>query len=99
MPSGLTRGAARRKAQAYGVRVPFGIAAGAFRAASPGHVLQTLIGAVVYHFASGEFGEGLTGAPLFSSDAVRRRKDEVKQLLLCGLSAPPAPASPQGDRS
>jgi len=76
-----------------------GIEAGAFRAASPGHVLQTLIGAIVYHFASGEFGEGLTGAPLFSSDAVRRRKDEVKQLLLCGLSAPPAPASPQGGRS
>jgi AcrR family transcriptional regulator len=70
-----------------------GVEAGAFRAASPGHVLQTLIGAVVYHFASGEFGEGVIGAPLFSRDAVRRRKDEVKQLLLSGLSAPPAPAS------
>jgi AcrR family transcriptional regulator len=76
-----------------------GIEAGAFRPASPGHVLQTLIGAVVYHFASGEFGEGVIGAPLFSRDAVRRRKDEVKQLLFGGLSAPPAPASPQGGRS
>ena len=69
-----------------------GIEAGAFRSASPGHVLQTLIGAVVYHFASGEFGEGVIGAPLFSQSAVRRRKDEVKQLLLRGISAPPAPA-------
>ena len=76
-----------------------GVETGAFRAASPGHVLQTLIGAVVYHFASGEFGEGVTGGPLFSRDAVRRRKEEVKQLLLRGLAAPPAPASPQGDPS
>jgi TetR/AcrR family transcriptional regulator len=69
---------------------------GAFRAAAPGHVLQTLIGAIVYHFASGEFGEGVTGAPLFASDAVRRRKEEVKQLLFRGISAPPAPASHEG---
>jgi AcrR family transcriptional regulator len=69
---------------------------GAFRAAAPGHVLQTLIGAIVYHFASGEFGEGVTGAPLFASDAVRRRKEEVKQLLFRGISAPPAPAPSQG---
>lgn len=75
-----------------------GIGAGAFRPASPGQVLQTLIGAVVYHFASGEFGEELTGAPLFSSDAVRRRKDEVKQLLLRGLAPDPAPAGYGGRR-
>jgi AcrR family transcriptional regulator len=76
-----------------------GIESGAFRSASPGHVLQTLIGAVVYHFASGEFGEGMIGAPLFSKGAVRRRKDEVKQLLLRGLSASPAPALPTGGPS
>jgi TetR/AcrR family transcriptional regulator len=74
-----------------------GIEAGAFRRdAEPGQVLQTLIGAVVYHFASGELGEGLTGAPLFSSDAVRRRKDEIRNMLLCGLSAPRGPANDQG---
>jgi TetR/AcrR family transcriptional regulator len=74
-----------------------GIDAGAFRRdAEPGQVLQTLIGAVVYHFASGELGEGLTGAPLFSSDAVRRRKDEIRNMLLCGLSAPRGPANDQG---
>ena len=74
-----------------------GIEAGAFRRdAEPGQVLQTLIGAVVYHFASGDLGEGLTGAPLFSSDAVRRRKDEIRNMLLCGLSAPRGPANDQG---
>lgn len=74
-----------------------GIEAGAFRRdAEPGQVLQTLIGAVVYHFASGELGEGLTGAPLFSSDAVRRRKDEIRNMLLCGLSAPRGLANDQG---
>lgn len=73
-----------------------GVETGVFRSASPGHVLQTLIGAVVYHFASGEFGEGVIGTPLFSKDAVRRRKDEVKQLLLRGISAPETPAIPTG---
>jgi TetR/AcrR family transcriptional regulator len=73
-----------------------GIAAGDFRDAEPGQVLQTLIGAVVYHFASGELGEGLTGAPLFSSDAVRRRKEEIRNMLLCGLAAPRRPATDQG---
>lgn len=76
-----------------------GVAAGAFRAASPGHVLQTLIGATVYHFASGEFGEGVTGAPLFSREAVRLRKEELKQMLRSGLAAPQAPASVQGGTS
>ena len=64
-----------------------GIASGAFRSASPGHVLQTLIGATVYHFASGEFGEQLIGSPLLSAEAVRRRKEEVKSLLHHGLAA------------
>jgi len=70
-----------------------GVETGAFRPASPSQVLQTLIGAVVYHFASGEFGEELTGGPLFARDAVRRRKDEVKQMLRRGLAPDPAPAS------
>ena len=36
------------------------------RRASP-HTLQTLIGATVYHFASGEFGDEMIGRPLFSA--------------------------------
>ena len=50
--------------------------------------VQTLIGATVYHFASGEFGEAVLGGPLFSAEAVARRKREVKALLLHGLAAP-----------
>jgi TetR/AcrR family transcriptional regulator len=64
-----------------------GMEAGAFRHASAAHTVQTLIGATVYHFASGEFGEGLLGGPLLSAEAVRRRKAEVKEFLHDGLRA------------
>lgn len=74
-----------------------GVRAGAFRELSARHMVQTLIGATVYHFASGEFGEVLLGRPLLSSEAVRRRKDEVKALLHHGLAASAAPA-PGGSR-
>ena len=62
-----------------------GVESGVFRNASPPHMLQTLIGATVYHFASGEIGEDVLGAPLFSADAVRRRKTEIAALLREGL--------------
>jgi TetR/AcrR family transcriptional regulator len=62
-----------------------GIGSGAFRPLSVPDALQTLIGATVYHFASGDFGEELLGRPLFSAEAVRRRKHEVKALLRQGI--------------
>jgi AcrR family transcriptional regulator len=65
-----------------------GIARGAFRAVSVPDTIQTLIGATVYHFASGEFGEGLIGGPLLSAEAVRRRKAELRALLRHGLAVP-----------
>ena len=52
--------------------------------------LQTLIGASVYHFASGEIGEGILGRPLFSAESVARRKRELVELLRRGLAAEPA---------
>jgi TetR/AcrR family transcriptional regulator len=64
-----------------------GVESGEFRQASTAHTLQTLIGATVYHFASGEFGEQLLGGPLLSAEAVRRRKAEVKAFLQSGLAA------------
>lgn len=67
-----------------------GAAAGSLRRASPAHTIQTLIGAVVYHFASGEFGEELLGGPLLSADAVRRRKEELRAFIHHGLAAPAA---------
>ena len=67
-----------------------GEAAGAFRQTAGAHTVQTLIGATVYHFASGEFGEELLGGPLLSADAVRQRKAEVKAFFHHGLAAPAA---------
>lgn len=66
-----------------------GIESGAFRAVSVSHTIQTLIGATVYHFASGELGEDLLGRPLLSADAVRSRKQELKSLLHRGLLTAP----------
>ncbi len=63
-----------------------GVAAGEFRPVSAAHTIQTLVGATVFHFASGEFGEGLIGHPLLSAEAVRRRREEVKNLLHQGLA-------------
>jgi AcrR family transcriptional regulator len=67
-----------------------GVEQGVFRRVSAAHTLQTLIGATVYHFASGELGENLLGRPLLSSEAVRRRKQELRELLHSGLAAAPA---------
>ena len=64
-----------------------GIDEGAFRPVSTPHTVQTLIGATVYHFASGELGENLLGRPLLSSEAVSRRKEEFRNLLHVGLAA------------
>jgi TetR/AcrR family transcriptional regulator len=62
-----------------------GVTSGAFRNVSIPDSVQTLIGATVYHFASGEFGENLLGGPLDSSAAVRRRKTELVRMLQNGL--------------
>jgi AcrR family transcriptional regulator len=61
---------------------------GAFRPVSVPHMLQSLIGLTIYHFASGELGEDVIGRPLLSAEAVRERKHEVRQLLHHGLTAP-----------
>jgi AcrR family transcriptional regulator len=68
-----------------------GVESGELRAAHAAEAVQTLIGATVYHFASGEFGEALLGGPLYSAEAVARRKREVKELFLHGLEARSAP--------
>jgi len=62
-----------------------GMASGEFRHASIPHTLQSLIGLIVYHFASGDFGTELTGRPLFAPTEVRRRLEEIKSLLHHGL--------------
>lgn len=64
-----------------------GVDGGWFRPVSVPHTMQTLIGATVYHFASGELGDEMLGRPLFSAEAVRTCKDELRELLRSGLVA------------
>ena len=73
-----------------------GVASGAFREVSDAHTVQTLIGATVYHFASGELGESVLGEPLLASASVAARKRELCELLRCGLarSRPVVPHPP-----
>lgn len=74
-----------------------GVERGELRQVSVPDTIQTLIGATIYHFASGELGDGLLGQPLLSAEAVRRRRNEVKQLLRAGLA--PAASAPTGGTS
>jgi len=62
-----------------------GVVDGSFRPVSVPHTLQTLVGTTVYHFASGEFGDELLGRPIFSAEAVRARREEVRAFVHFGL--------------
>jgi len=62
-----------------------GMTGGALRAANIPHTLQSLIGLIIYHFASGDFGTELLGRPAFAPAEVKRRKDEIRALLHHGL--------------
>lgn len=88
----------RRIVGAGGRLLREGMTAGEFRLASVPHTLQTLIGATVFHFASGEFGDEMIGRPIFSATEVRRRKSEVKALMRHGLAASTAPKRSRRNR-
>lgn len=62
-----------------------GMSRGELRAANMQHTLQSLIGMIVYHFASGEFGDEIIGHSIFERREVERRKQEVKAFLHHGL--------------
>lgn len=66
-----------------------GMEQGIFRLTSIPHTLQSLVGLLVYHFASGEFGETLLQQSLFAPAAVRKRREAVKALLYEGILARP----------
>ena len=71
-----------------------GIASGEFRDVSVEDTTQTMIGAAVFHFASGEFGEELFGGrSLFAAEAVARRRRELREFFLCALVRRPGAAS------
>lgn len=64
-----------------------GIASGELRPVSVPHTLQTLIGMTVFHFATGDFGDDVLGAPLYSAAEVRRRKEHVVNFMARALRA------------
>jgi len=64
-----------------------GIAAGTFRAVSIGDAISSVVGAVVFHFASGDLGEALIGESIFSAEAVDRRRRELSEFIRRGLIA------------
>ncbi len=66
-----------------------GVADGSFRPVSVPHTVQTLVGTCVYPFASGEFGDELLGRPIFSAEAVRARREEVRAFVHFGLARQP----------
>lgn len=62
-----------------------GVDEGWLRPLSVPHTVQTLIGATIYHFASGEVGEAVLGRSPFSAEEVSRRKRELIALLRHGI--------------
>lgn len=64
-----------------------GMSAGLFRATNVQHLLLSLIGIVVFPFASAEFGAEVLGKDIFDAAEVRRRKREVRDLLRYGVVA------------
>ena len=64
-----------------------GIEAGVFRAVSIGDTILSVIGAVIFHFASGDLGEALIGDPIFSGSAIERRRRELSEFIRRGLLA------------
>jgi len=66
-----------------------GMEEGELRRAPVQHTVQTLIGMTVFHFATGEFGEELFGAPLYSAAEIRQRKDHVIDFIERALRATP----------
>jgi|SRR5580765_2578212 len=64
-----------------------GMGSGVFRAAHVQHTLLSLVGIMVFPFASGEFGAEVLGRDIFDPAEVRRRKREVRELVRFGLVA------------
>lgn len=58
---------------------------GRFRKVPTDQVIQSMIGMVVYHFASGRFGQSLFGASVFEPEQVEARKAHLRLMLTAML--------------
>jgi AcrR family transcriptional regulator len=74
-----------RMVASVGTLLREGMSTGQLRAASVKHLLLTLVGLIVFPFASGEFGREVLGKDVFDAAEVRRRKRELRDLLRFGL--------------
>ena len=60
-----------------------GVDAGAFVEQSARHTFQSLLGAIVFHYASGGFGAAVLGVDdLFTGRTIAWRREEARRLLL-----------------
>ncbi|MEW6775835.1 MAG: TetR/AcrR family transcriptional regulator [Bdellovibrionota bacterium] len=62
-----------------------GTNAGVFRPQHIGHFIQSVVGATLFHFASGNFGEEMIDGDLYAPKNVAARKEEVKNFIRLGL--------------
>ena len=63
-----------------------GVDAGAFRPLSSRHVFQTILGGMLFHYASGAFGAAVLGIDdLFTHTTVAWRRAQVKALVHHGV--------------
>ncbi len=68
-----------------------GVEAGVFAKLSPRHVYQSVLGAAVFHYATGSFGAAVLGVDdIFTQRAVAWRGEELRKLVLRGVLAPEA---------
>jgi AcrR family transcriptional regulator len=58
-----------------------GMQSGRFRRVSVSHTMQSIIGMLVFHFASGVFGDQMLGHSKFAPDQVQARKEHVRAVL------------------
>lgn len=69
-----------------------GVDAGVFRKLSSRNFFQSLLGMVMFHYASREFGAAILGVEdIFTRGSVAWRRREVREMLLRGVLAQPDP--------
>ncbi len=66
-----------------------GVESGELRPDAVPHTLQTLIGMIFYHFASGDFGERIIHGSIFRPEEIERRKEHVILFLEHALRVRP----------
>jgi AcrR family transcriptional regulator len=64
-----------------------GMETGELRPLAIPHAITSLVGMVVFHLASGTFGDDLLGRPVYSAEELRRHKEHVVAMIENGFGA------------